>query len=426
MGQQVLDNKDDILNFIYHSLHAQQQRKTASTLHQTSVENTSQHSKDLLIFEDHVEDSLKDSVDDSDTLEVDQILISTALSLLLATLEADSSINTENTPILTLIAGRLDIFVCDFPAISPVAHECQLVLSARNATSSLKDEETSSPYLAQRKVYAQALRDIQDSQLPVRAHGLDSLRKLVDQTVPKNRFDASEYNTLDPQLVKDILDVFIQAIKADDSYIYLNAVRGLVVMTDKIGHEILSQLSVRYAKHDQQIAEIDLDQRLRIGEAIIQVIRNLSDTLPAYTHLIIPQLIKVMSDNSMPTLLRASTLTILSQASTTCIRAIEPYMGEIVSGVEDILIIESLHESKDIDHPLDTQTNLVQLKRSALVLVAMVFRSAYETGNGGISASTKNNLVTKIRYIAQVDNDDLVRHQANEILDEFDWSNRLP
>lgn len=320
----------------------------------------------------------------------------------------------------------MDIFIQEFPAISPVAHECKLVLSARNATTSIIDDSVNSSYKKQREIFNQSLKDIQDSQLPVKAHGLDQLRKLVEQTVSKNDINANKYNTLDPSLVDNISDVFIQAIKAEDSYIYLNAVRGLVVMMDKIGHDLLSQLSIKYSEYLEDLTEIELDQRLKIGEAIIQVMKNLSEALPSYSHLILPQLIKVMSDNNLPTLLRASSLTILSQACITCIKAVEPFINEILNGMEDLLMIESLHNSKDLSNPLDKDTNLVQLKRSALILTAMVFRSVYNTINITIPLAIKNNLITKINYIAQFDNDSLVRHQATEILDEFNWSNRLP
>ncbi|EOQ99999.1 hypothetical protein E3P92_02084 [Wallemia ichthyophaga] len=423
MGTDILENKDDILAFIYHTLQIQQQ----SSSRKPNVENTTKSLQDLLVFEDHVHNNTANDEEDVDSLkEVDQILISTALSLLLATLEANESIRVDNAPLLALISDRLDIFIDEFPAISPVAHECKLVLSARNATSSKIDDIISWSYKRQREIFNLSLKDIQDSQLPVRAHGLDQLRKLVQHTVSKNDVNANKDNTLDPSLISNILDVFIQAIKADDSYIYLNAVRGLVVMMDKIGHEILSQLSIKYSEYHESLTEIELDQRLRIGEAIIQVIKNLSDALPSYSHLILPQLIKVMSQNNLPSLLRASSLTILSQACITCILAVEPFINEILNGMEDLLMIESLQNSKDLSNPLDKDTNLVQLKRSALILIAMIFRSLYDTANITVPLALKSSLRTKINYIAQFDNDELVQHQATEVLEEFNWSNRLP
>lgn len=324
---------------------------------------------------------------------------------------------------LALINQRLDIFIDQFPAISPVANECKLVLLARNVTTS--EIPSNSAYKEQHEIYQRSLKEIQDPLLPVKAHGLDQLRKLVESTASKTLIKTNDQLMLDRTLIDGILDVFIQAIKADDSYIYLNAVRGLVIMMDKIGHEIIAELSKRYSIDKITITEIELDQRLRIGEAIIQVFQRLSNALPSYTHLILPQLINVMSNNGFPALLRASSITILSEACSTCIKAIEPYAFEVLDGIKDLLVLESSKSSKDLDNPLDKDTKLVQLKRSALVLLAKFFRENRINGLVSIPSDLKTTIITNVKYISESDNDDLVKHQAMELIDEFGWSNKL-
>lgn len=325
---------------------------------------------------------------------------------------------------LALINQKLDIFIDQFPAISPVANECKLVLLARNVTTS-EMMPSNSAYKEQHEIYQQSLKEIQDPSLPVKAHGLDQLRKLVESTASKNLIIPYDQLTLDETLIDGILDVFIQAIKADDSYIYLNAVRGLVIMMDKIGHEIIAELSKRYSINKTSITEIELDQRLRIGEAIIQVFQRLSNALPSYTHLILPQLIHVMSNNDFPALLRASSITILSEACSTCIKAIEPYIFEVLDGIRDLLVIESSKSSKDLDNPLDKDTKLVQLKRSALIFLARFFRENRRDRGVYIPSDLKSSIITNVKYISESDNDDLVKHQAMELIDEFGWSNKL-
>ncbi|TIC17178.1 hypothetical protein E3Q13_02664 [Wallemia mellicola] len=419
MGSTVLDNKDEILGFIYHTLQIQQSSTTNET---ETLNRPAKGLQDLLIFE--TQNDTVESDTDEHLQSVDQILISTALSLLLAILEANSHLNVDNTPLLALINQKLDIFIDQFPAISPVANECKLVLLARNVTTS-EMMPSNSAYKEQHEIYQQSLKEIQDPSLPVKAHGLDQLRKLVESTASKNLIIPYDQLTLDETLIDGILDVFIQAIKADDSYIYLNAVRGLVIMMDKIGHEIIAELSKRYSINKTSITEIELDQRLRIGEAIIQVFQRLSNALPSYTHLILPQLINVMSNNDFPALLRASSITILSEACSTCIKAIEPYIFEVLDGIRDLLVIESSKSSKDLDNPLDKDTKLVQLKRSALIFLARFFRENRRDRGVYIPSDLKSSIITNVKYISESDNDDLVKHQAMELIDEFGWSNKL-
>lgn len=166
-------------------------------------------------------------------------------------------------------------------AVRPLAREARMVMTARLAStsssssrSSRKPEEEDSL-----QVYQKALTLLQDPLLPVRAHGLMLLRQLVSPTSPGRN------PSLEPALVPGVLSIFLQSIQDDDSYMFLNAVQGLAAMVDGFGKEVLRGLMNDYASGLQDgvgLTQSDVDVRVRIGEALGQVIRRCDEALPLY------------------------------------------------------------------------------------------------------------------------------------------------
>jgi hypothetical protein len=84
-----------------------------------------------------------------------------------------------------------------------------------------------------------------------------------------------------------IRDVFLQAVQDDDSYIFLNAVQGLAALANSFGADVLRALVRVYADGLEGVGagaltQQDIDVRLRIGEALGQVIRRCGDALPRH------------------------------------------------------------------------------------------------------------------------------------------------
>lgn len=200
-------------------------------------------------------------------------------------------------------------------ALRPRAREARLTLTARLASdipitkdsgTSLRGEES-----AQKK-YQRALKLLQDPILPVRAHGLLLLRELVS---PKNdKLLKSKWReetgrragevgagpsmvqgaqiqppSVEPALIPAILSIFMQSVQDEDSYIFLNAVQGLAAMVDGFGKDVLRGLLREYTKDingsagsggDMTTGEVD--KRVRVGEALGQIIRRCGDALGGY------------------------------------------------------------------------------------------------------------------------------------------------
>jgi hypothetical protein len=181
--------------------------------------------------------------------------------------------------------------------IRKAALEARLIITTRQVAGA----SPSSRHPARRsdqEVYQEALKLIQDPILPVRAHGLLMLRQLVVRPRPSasssisanmrpegSRSPSSEQSDVDPALIPAILDVFLQSVQDDDSFVFLNAVQGLSAMVDRLGRNILTRLMDVYATNltfQSPMSKTQLDKRLRVGEALGQVVRRCGDALPAY------------------------------------------------------------------------------------------------------------------------------------------------
>lgn len=121
---------------------------------------------------------------------------------------------------------------------------------------------------ASKEKYKTAMKSLQDDLLPIRAHGMGMLKEMA---LTKDPLVSSGEG------LSQLLDIFIRLVQDEDSYIYLNAVKGLSAMTDAYGNEIIQKLGALYSDPQQK-----LDNRLRIGEALLQTIQRSGDALGKY------------------------------------------------------------------------------------------------------------------------------------------------
>ena len=183
-------------------------------------------------------------------------------------------------------------------SLRPLAREARIVLTARLASTSSPSENSTSKKSGvnndedPKVVYQKALTLLQDPLLPVRAHGLLLLRQLASSKSPSPEDPTRLTPALDPVLVPGILSIFLQSIQDEDSYIFLNAVQGLAAMVEGFGKEVLRGLVADYVKGLDGVGAGALDQgevdiRLRIGEALGQVVRRCGEALPSYGMLLV-------------------------------------------------------------------------------------------------------------------------------------------
>lgn len=264
------------------------------------------------------------------------------------------------TPLLSLIFDKLDgLASSSSEIVPPLAREARLVLSLRRASLfASPSSSTSDPLAASRERYQEALRLLQDPILPVRAQGLAILRSLVA--------NHEALLSTDPALLPAVLDIFVQAVEDEDSFLYLNAIQGLSSMVDVYGRQIVKRLvKVYLGGRAGRVEEVgtgdkgrrELDKRLRIGETLVQVIQRagvafavlgtslapllLLPLTPPPVNDLVPSLLLILRTSSLPTPLRSSALTILATAIETAPLALFPFINLLAEACTTLLSLES-------------------------------------------------------------------------------------
>lgn len=374
-----------------------------------------------------------------------------------------------NTPLLQVIFSHLEPLTNHASeAIRKTSLEARLVLTTRQASSAAA-QPNSPQRRSDLEVYQQALKLVQDPILPVRAHGLLMLRQLVvpPRTAGKSSLSSTsaadfDHPEVDPALIPAILDVFMQSVQDDDSFVFLNAVQGLSAMVDRLGRNILIRLMNVYAgerdseslvQQASSISKTELDKRLRVGEALEQVVRRCGDALPAYGTLrsltsscnlshsalismlrlrllysipwlrsygcqtravdvMVPGLLRVFRSSHIATNLRSSALSILAASMEVSSIALLPWTDELVSGMIDLLQVESVSfATPALRSPSDGK------QRPA---------TNVEEQSASRTKTTEEPLVTDSNDDSDVRSANLIRHRAEDAVPALTISAKAP
>ncbi|KAK7061701.1 RTP1-C1 domain-containing protein [Favolaschia claudopus] len=380
----------------------------------------------LNLESDEEVDGEGDSDDDTpgaDIISPDDEMVETAINLLLAVLEANEDLSAISAPILDEIFSLLEPLAVSGPtAIQPLAREARIVMTARLASTSAPRRSTREEDDT-REIYQKALKLLQDPILPVRAHGLLLLRQLVS---PQK---AGGAKLSDPALIPAIMSIFLQSVQDDDSYMFLNSVQGLAAMVDTYGKDVLRGLVKEYVQGLDglgagNMTQHDMDIRIRIGEALASVIKRCGSALPAFIDILVPPLFRVVRSPQVPTTLRTSALSLLSECENTCAVALIPYVADLSEAMIDLLQIESSvtspTESED-SNPTSADSKLPSFRRAALHFLGLLIRETtnqiYDSSRPEFSGRVLGRIRTTLSYIAATDVDMVVRVMAREAVE---------
>ncbi|KAK9450629.1 uncharacterized protein V1518DRAFT_411274 [Limtongia smithiae] len=236
--------------------------------------------------------------------------------------------------------------------------------------------------------YNNALANIQDELVPIRAHGLHILRSLIlerDTTIK----------------VSAVLKIYLSTMNDEDSFIYLNSIKGLQTLTDLHGIYVTEKLVEEYSKNTSQRT---LDERLRIGEAILRTIQRLGDALTGKNaEVIMGVVIQMVSTRTLDSRLRMSALSILGMAYEVNPGGILPW---IASGIDCALGVLTFETRGDDKAPL---------RRAAVVLIGSLLKGV--NGLNEVPKKLAKEILRIIKYVRISDDDPLVRVQAGNVLD---------
>ncbi|KAK9469788.1 hypothetical protein V1512DRAFT_257019 [Lipomyces arxii] len=339
------------------------------------------------------EESDADSDDEDEEKEqtdTDQEAVSIALSLL-------SAIVSES---LLGAGGRLTkqderVLRSFGPTLQYISeHASGSVLSSASTLSALLNEteislaSTGASQLSQsQQQYQQAILNLKDPLVPIRAHGLHQLRTLVLSKDPIIK-------------ITEVLRLYLSVLNDEDSFVYLNCIKGLQTLTDIYGIQVIKSLIERYTAAGKSPT---LDERLRIGEAILRTVQRLGDALGGQNAKVITRaMIKTVIDRKLDTRLRSSALSILGMACETNPVGLEASAKDSIECALGVLTFETT-EDKAI------------LRRAAVVLIGSMLKGVQDLQD--FSGEVSREVVRSMRYVRTVDKDAVVRVQAGNVLD---------
>ncbi|ESZ93326.1 hypothetical protein SBOR_6307 [Sclerotinia borealis F-4128] len=228
----------------------------------TMPEKLVQDSKQVVGLVDGV---LSDSVAENVDSEDEEGIVAIALSLLNIVL---TSPNFKPTPAIEPVLERIEHSLRAYgrkanAETSQTAQNLLIVLQFRHAlhdTSGSSFENAPSRATEDRKTYNLAMSYLTsvESPPPVRVQGIELLQNLIKARSP----------ILD---IPALLVLFSSLLQDSEEYVYLRTIRCFIDLSKVHPRAVLKDLIERYADGNE---DYDLDARLRLGEALLQVIQT--------------------------------------------------------------------------------------------------------------------------------------------------------
>ncbi|RKF59997.1 putative protein required for cell viability [Erysiphe neolycopersici] len=205
---------------------------------------------------------------ESNQIEIKYDVVPLALSLLNITITATSfRITAENRPFIDMIEGALETLANrDLEETSRTARNVLMLIRLRDTVNSPEPDRSPKEILKMdqnsedKKTYNLALSYLTgpESLPPVRVQGLELLSSLLEANSPI--IDVPSFVTLLTSLLLD-----------EEEYVHLRVIKLLVQLSYKHPRTTMRDVIDRYVDPNE---ESELDQRLRLGEALHQMVQS--------------------------------------------------------------------------------------------------------------------------------------------------------
>ncbi|PRP86827.1 hypothetical protein PROFUN_05044 [Planoprotostelium fungivorum] len=228
------------------------------------------------------------------------------------------------------------------------------------------------------------MEDLQSEMVPSRAYALVCLRKVVTK-----KSEETEKN------VDKFIQLFRQQLRDEDSFVYLNAIQGLMALGDIYPARVIEHLLSVYTDTRQP----DLE-RLKLGEAILYISKRCGETLPVYAPRLMNAFLSCTKDR-LPTM-RASSLSNLAELCKHMRFALHSYIVDIME-----CIMSTLSTDKE-----------AEVRRGAVFASTLLFR-----GMGRdifeLIPTYLRSLYRLLKRTEESDADDVTRFHAKIALTEL-------
>ncbi|KAJ2320198.1 hypothetical protein IWW52_001516 [Coemansia sp. RSA 2704] len=245
--------------------------------------------------------------------------------------------------------------------------------------------------------FAAAMRDVRNTDMvPVQAHGIVELRNLVLAKAPCVLADAER--------LEATVAVFVELAASPDSFLYLNAIRGLAALADVHARRFVPRLVAMYTGADSR-----LDERLRVGEALAQCVLRAGAMLGEHAGDVVPPLLASI-EGAAPELV-LSAVAVLAAAAQACPAALLRWIDDIAHALDSLLLAAARADDE----------LAVAVRRAATVfwcdlVAAHEHARLLEQMDAGVLRAVYRTL----RRLADADPDELVRLHAQSGVELID------
>ncbi len=231
------------------------------------------------------------------------------------------------------------------------------------------------------KIFNDALDSLRDELVPIRAHGINRLKMLVLQK------DPIAFTNLDT-----IISIFLDLLNDEDSFLYLNAVKGVSSMATVYPTQIIHRITKAYSSSQNTQDYIE-----RLGEAFLQVIRSAGNSLEIHGKLIFDTLMLVLNDKNMAS--RQSALSLLASITETNFYLLLPFINQILAYIEGCLKLQE----EDF------------VKQGALLVASAILRNELHADRSYIDSRALHSLGTAAAYLAETSAIEIIRINAKSV-----------
>ncbi|KAI9373013.1 hypothetical protein BJX61DRAFT_408512 [Aspergillus egyptiacus] len=278
LAETLLDNFKDtlsrrplrVLELIMHIIEGELRESNAQSRAARSRESGNVSLASLANIVPSPEDQSKEGEadDSSESLQIVFSLLSTILA------SPDFSMSVETSSVLENIKGKLDQLLPHLPSsLSKSGTTASMLLEIQLTDPERGESKGKSSEIPDFEIHRRALTNLNSDLPPVQAEGFSLLSDLVKKTSPV--LDIPSTLTL---LLSIIIDP--SEITANDEFIYLNAIKLIGSLASRHPRTVVKTLIERYIDRSENAT---LDQRLRIGEALLRTVQELGEALSGET-----------------------------------------------------------------------------------------------------------------------------------------------
>ncbi|KAI4901669.1 hypothetical protein NFI96_012847 [Prochilodus magdalenae] len=243
------------------------------------------------------------------------------------------------------------------------------------------------------KTFSDWLLEACDPDVPTRTMALRALTRTLREG------DKEALETRDKLLM-----LFLENLEHEDSFVYLSAIQGLVVLADSFPEQILKRLLAEYQAGPSAASPSrgrSLETRLKVGEALMRVSRAMGDLAPHYGRPLIGVFLSGTRDEDGS--VRASCLSNLGELCQRLQFSLGPLAQELSSCLTALIKTEKEAE----------------VRRAAVHVIALLLRGLSDKTTR-VLGDVLLELYRALKWVVRSDSDEVAVLHAQLALEELD------